>query len=253
MNNPESYWNQRVLKHGHTGFGLTPLYIIEQYTRTIALRKILRRLLLDASLKSVLDYGCGDATLAASIAKSFDISLYVGYDISREVLRIAAENFSSKSTTEAIFTSDSNHALDCIYNLALLVTVLQHIPSPQLESVLKSVFDKLASRGLLVVLDNCYADNSSSDYIRTSLDSDSLTNYYSSVLGIRPEYSVMHISNVLSFVFFLQHRKLRLPLLGVRRIRLCYAFLFLPFLILLDYLQIRLLKPTYVWVCFRKP
>lgn len=148
----KEFWNDRAVKHGHTGHSEPFFYSFDQEARKFAVGKILSHLFTTKKDKA-LDYGCGSGEFSTLLKDKF--SLVVGYDISEKVLEIAKKEHG----TQVKFTTERNEVRDSsLYDLILTVTVLQGLEENELKNALKEFSLLLASNGYIVAVEFFVSD-----------------------------------------------------------------------------------------------
>lgn len=97
----------------------------------------------------VIDYGCGDGLIISVLGKS-NFKHYDGFDSSEAAIRVAEKRFTDtrfkfKHITEMpILKSDT-------YDVALLIGVLQYIPSKEIPKLLSAVYNSLKENSYLIM------------------------------------------------------------------------------------------------------
>jgi 2-polyprenyl-3-methyl-5-hydroxy-6-metoxy-1,4-benzoquinol methylase len=97
----------------------------------------------------VAEVGCGDGKVIYELAKRFPGASHEGYDLSEKAIAFAsAYGFGTERL--AFFARDFAEAAGA-YDLILCVETLEHIPDDHMESFLKTMHEKLALGGRLIV------------------------------------------------------------------------------------------------------
>jgi ubiquinone/menaquinone biosynthesis C-methylase UbiE len=144
----KEYWENRVLKHGHTGHGDPFFYSFDQEARKFAIEEILRELGFQKKA-SALDFGCGSGDFLELLATHF--KQVTGYDISENVLKIAAERY--KGQAKISLTNAIQKPGEQTFDLILTVTVLQTMNPKELTQHLAMLRNKLSKNGYLVCME----------------------------------------------------------------------------------------------------
>jgi SAM-dependent methyltransferase len=152
------YWNKRAsdsyLYEGELFYTITPipLYIRRRHE----LLKILHAYIANNknSLKSILDFGCGDGWYLDYFAKNFPNIVFYGTDISQDMVDISNKkslvnsNFSVKKMMEGGL--DYAVRFDLIYS----ITVFAHIVDQgQCENIFQDIHRQLDENGIFVLFE----------------------------------------------------------------------------------------------------
>ena len=145
----KQYWNERALKHGHTGHSEPFYYCFDQEARRFAIGEIISSLPFQQK-ENALDFGCGSGDFIGLLLQDF--KTVSGYDFSESVLRLAKQRHTSHA---AVFLSHHFNDIENKgpYDLILSVTVLQYLNKQQLEKTLGALYANLNKTGYLVSLD----------------------------------------------------------------------------------------------------
>lgn len=143
------FWNDRVRRHGHTGWADPSVYAFDQRMRLAAVRAVLGVLNLPQAA-CALDFGCGTGDFCAVLAEH--CSVVVGYDYSPSVLEVARQSH-AQPKIRFVDHMDAAFARRC--DLVLCVTVLQHlIDDAQLHAVLRRIVDCLNPGGHVLLIES---------------------------------------------------------------------------------------------------
>jgi len=246
-----SYWDERVKKFGHTGLNNKFLYAYEQNLRKSVLKRISNWLVnRNISNPRVLDFGCGTAKLGLSFSHSIKASSYTGYDVSALVLKKAYENTANELPFCASFSENINIISSQKYDVILAITVLQHIDISELQATFDLFRRLLNPGGTIVILDNCYDIDSTSDYIRISFSKADLVSCYSRFFKTNPALTIPHPSVTLSFFSRLYSLSIFDKSLSARIFRKFFSLVCLPFLFLIELLIPAKSFSKYLWIVF---
>ena len=244
-----SFWNKRFLQFGHTGLNNSLIYGIEQYNRSRMLRNIVLSLKLQSPNLSILDFGCGTASLGVSLARSTNFSYYTGYDVSSLCISSAKRKHTS-SKISLNFTTSHEYLLDSFYDVIIGVTVLQHMSTEEITSFFSSFKCNADHQPFFILLDNCYGIDSTSSYINTSLDSNQRSAYLESLSGLTIK-TIDHYSASLllyEYVFFPSNGTENIFTRFIKSLfsKLIKLFLFIP-AVVHDLLDLKMFSPLYTW------
>lgn len=147
-----SYWDNRVLKYGHTGWYDYAIYAFDQPVRLLVMSKIIREEV--STLLSALDFGTGDGDFALILSEIFnDVK---AFDVSEQACQIAEKKFRDKPNIklmhgEAIYNCPIGIAS---LDLILSVTVLQSINNiSELDNILKFFNEIMKPNARLIMLE----------------------------------------------------------------------------------------------------
>jgi 2-polyprenyl-3-methyl-5-hydroxy-6-metoxy-1,4-benzoquinol methylase len=87
MENATAFWDDRVAKHGHTGWGSPMVYCYDQPLRLKVVDQIIGEI---TKFEQVLDYRCGVGDFSALLSKRSNKC--IAYDISNTSLNIAKKS-----------------------------------------------------------------------------------------------------------------------------------------------------------------
>lgn len=99
----------------------------------------------------LLDYGCGTGVFSEVLAEAFPQYQIHGFDISKKSIEEVPKQLLQHKGTRFVSSLD---ALDEDYDLALLVTVLHHVPQKDRRDVCKNIFSRLRSDGCLIIIEH---------------------------------------------------------------------------------------------------
>ena len=147
-----AFWDERARAQGHTGWANPAVYRYDQPLRLRAVMRTVRRLY--PSLRGVraLDLGCGTGDMSLALADAgADV---LGTDISELVIERARLRTGARDNPRfAVSTVGGLADADASYDLALSVTVLQHMTPDDLRSTLARLAALLRPGGHLVALE----------------------------------------------------------------------------------------------------
>lgn len=143
----KDFWNDRAIRHGHTGHSEPFLYTFDQEARKFAVERIVSHLFTENKDKA-LDFGCGSGDFVRILKETF--SFVVGYDFAEKVVEIARRD----SDPRVKFTSEIKDLREnSVYDLILSVTVLQDLEEGELSSAVKELSLVLASNGYIIAVE----------------------------------------------------------------------------------------------------
>lgn len=96
----------------------------------------------------ILDFGCGDGTMAYLISSLLLQAHIHGVDISGDLLEIAQGWYGIKNNKLTF-----NQTLTGYYDLVYMADVLHHIKKNEREALLKKLNEHLAPNGMLIILE----------------------------------------------------------------------------------------------------
>jgi 2-polyprenyl-3-methyl-5-hydroxy-6-metoxy-1,4-benzoquinol methylase len=104
---------------------------------------------------SILDLGCGDASVFGPILQSFAPASYKGVDLSETALALAASNLTSLSCPFELAHEDMLSALadGKTYDVIYSSFVLHHLPTSDKAEFFRRAEQSLAPNGLLLLID----------------------------------------------------------------------------------------------------
>ena len=108
--------------------------------------------------RSVLDVACGTGFFTADYAAN--ANTVVGIDSSRETLSVAR----AKNIPNALFSLGDAYRLsemDSVFDAAFLGFFMSHVPIAQREPLIAQLHSRLAPGAVVVMLDNCYVEATS--------------------------------------------------------------------------------------------
>ena len=147
-----AFWDERARAQGHTGWANPAVYRYDQPLRLRAIMRSVRRLY--PSLRGVraLDLGCGTGDMSLALADAgADV---LGTDISAAVIERARSRAAGRDNPHfAVSTVGELDGPDASYDLALSVTVLQHMTQDELRATLARLAALLRPGGHLVALE----------------------------------------------------------------------------------------------------
>lgn len=165
------FWDRRYRQHGHTGWNDPWIYRYDQRLRLAALDRVVRGLGLgDGRGRSALDLGCGTGDFTALLlGLGYRVT---GLDISGEVIAHARRRFAGQERLVLLQcrAQDIDFEPDT-FDLALSVTVLQHLVEPgELGRAVASLVRSVRPGGYIMVLENlshAAVEPAAVSYVRT--------------------------------------------------------------------------------------
>ena len=97
----------------------------------------------------ILDYGCGVGMLSNYMKQVFPHAMVDGYDISDASIA----KVDTGIRTQGTFTSDWSQ-VGRHYNLIAVTNVMHHVPPDKRQDVIASLRDRLAPRGILIIVEH---------------------------------------------------------------------------------------------------
>jgi len=125
---PKVFWDERCLRHGHTGEIDGLLYAYDQKQRLKAIGKALSRsrVRMNAGTK-ILDIGCGTGDLISLFVRCGELDI-TGIDLSDEVINCASSRFAdSRNIRLSVMAVENMEFPVCSFDLVTGINVLQHI------------------------------------------------------------------------------------------------------------------------------
>jgi 2-polyprenyl-3-methyl-5-hydroxy-6-metoxy-1,4-benzoquinol methylase len=157
INNNATFWNNRFIKYGHTGWNNYYLYYLDQEARKSAILKLLDTDIKDGDKISALDFGCGTGDFTKLLSTKYEQA--VGIDISNELINrnsIDNKNESIKYISNLNFIKTEVKQ----FNLILSITVLGHIlDEKELSETLDTLYNLLDKNGKALFIENTVAEN----------------------------------------------------------------------------------------------
>ena len=152
---PESYWDERFRKYGHTGWSDNLIYAYDQSLRLKAVSKALDKasITLNGNTR-ILDVGCGIGDFVLEFAQR-GVAEVVGIDISREVIEFAKKRFSNLRNVKLIHGKIEELELERDYfDLVVSITVLQHITDEDaFLRAIDNIIEVTKSKGAILILE----------------------------------------------------------------------------------------------------
>lgn len=105
---------------------------------------------LDNNVKSILEYGCGVATLFPSLHKEFPNARLFGCDVSEKSLQIAETN----NSYATFFHVDDRQFQHYNFDVILLINVLHHVQFFKRRSLLLQLNTILSPDGMVVIIEH---------------------------------------------------------------------------------------------------
>jgi SAM-dependent methyltransferase len=104
---------------------------------------------------SILDLGCGDASVFAPILQGFTPAAYKGVDLSEKALTLAKPNLAALACSVELAHGDMLSALDVeqSYDLIYSSFVLHHLATSEKAQFFRLAAQRLAPNGLLLLID----------------------------------------------------------------------------------------------------
>jgi SAM-dependent methyltransferase len=188
LKNPTAaFWNDRALKHGHTGWTDPVVYFFDQQVRLNSIESIIRRW--SGPRRSALDYGCGVGDFTFLLSEYFD--RVDGVDLSAEVL---AKAEARRRVGTVRFLPLQDDALSHPRDFILSVTVMQHLTDDAaLEALLTCFGRALGDGGKLVLLESATTTQPEGSTGSTYLRRRTVADYVDA--ASRADLSVLFISN----------------------------------------------------------
>ncbi len=145
-------WDERVQRLGHTGWANDLVYAHDQPLRLQAVLRAVRRY--SNRHMSVVDIGCGVGDFAAAMVDE-GAQHVLAFDVSKEAIAVALSTHGAKRGQVSFQTGDARlqtlpHGSS---DLALSITVLQHMDDSDVANVLHRVSGWLRPGGLLIALE----------------------------------------------------------------------------------------------------
>lgn len=149
---PGTFWDERVRAQGHTGWANPLVYRYDQPLRLRAVMRTVRGLYPDLRGVHALDLGCGTGDMSLALADAG--AGVLGTDISADVIKLARARVGTRDNLRfAVSTVNAFDAAAASYDLALSVTVLQHMTDDELGTALHRLAVLLRPGGHLVALE----------------------------------------------------------------------------------------------------
>ena len=170
--NPETYWDERLRKYGHTGWYDNLIYTYDQPLRLQAINKALKRANISLRNIKVLDIGCGTGDFVLYFAQH-DVAEVVGVDISREVILYAKKRFSNFKNVKTMLSrvEEIEHEPN-YFDLVTSVTVLQHITDKKaFEKAINNIVKLTKPKGKILILETAPINNKKSSLKSSSYHS----------------------------------------------------------------------------------
>jgi SAM-dependent methyltransferase len=144
----KEYWDNRVVKYGHTGHSEPFLYCFDQEARKFAVAEIIRSLQF-SNKERLLDFGCGSGEFLELL--KYDFKELTGFDISERVLEKARKK---NILSHLVLTnSDEKVKQRSPFDLILTATVLQGLEKGELKYVIKKFSELLAENGYILCME----------------------------------------------------------------------------------------------------
>jgi len=143
------YWNERALKHGHTGHAEPFYYCFDQEARKFAIAELIKQTPFLTKNKA-LDFGCGSGDFLEVLSEHF--KCVAGYDHSDKVIDVARKRYAAQPFLISSHFKEIEQQAP--YDLALSVTVLQYLDASSLEKTLQLLYKNLNAGGYLICLDS---------------------------------------------------------------------------------------------------
>jgi len=120
---------------------------------------------------SLLDLGCGDASVMASILKDTHIDAYLGVDLSEAALALAADNHRNLSFNSDFCVGDLKSFTETIHDQTFDIIVagfsLHHLLKEEKQQFFRDCQSTLNHKGVLLIYDVIrYHDESRSEYLK---------------------------------------------------------------------------------------
>jgi len=147
------YWNNRMLKNGHTGHAEPFYYCFDQEARIFAISQIINQYSINKD--SALDFGCGSGDFIELLNSHF--KNVFAYDISDIIVKKAQLKF--KDSASNITSTLDKIKEEQKFDLILTVTVLQSLAYSDLENTLNLFKDKISENGIAILMEFFVADN----------------------------------------------------------------------------------------------
>ena len=147
-----SFWNNRAVKYGHTGWSDPSLYLFDQPIRLNVIKEILNDL--EIEKKTALDLGTGSGDFAKMLSDVYE--KVWAFDVSENVLKIARQNCKLKNNITFLNSTSiiNTNAIDSQLDLILSITVLQiYTDNNELSAVLNHLHSLLNKNGIFICLE----------------------------------------------------------------------------------------------------
>lgn len=124
---------------------------------------------------SVLDLGCGDASLICQLLNKYNVKEYTGYDSSAEVLKYAHTALQQVNTNTRLVNevlqqapAQEGHYYNCVYSSF----AIHHLPDDEKLAFFKAAYQTLLSPGGLFIYVDVFkkAQQSRENYLDVYLD-----------------------------------------------------------------------------------
>ena len=148
----KSYWDNRYSQQGHKTVGNCALSVEDFELKTEEVRKKVFEFFVKYFVqKKVLDYGCGWGRL--SVVLSLIASEVHGVDIAQWAIDEARKTLTHGHFN--LFDGCNIPYPDSQFGGILTWTVLQHVPSWDIEKVCKEIDRVMEANGVLILYENC--------------------------------------------------------------------------------------------------
>jgi len=152
-NHGPTFWDERCMRFGHTGWSDELVYNYDQPLRLKAIRKAISRFRLVGDGDTALDIGCGTGDFIQLLSEAG--ARVTGLDVSQEAVRIARQRFQGNDRVEVI--TGKVEELDFppeSYDLVTSITVLQHIVDDRLfDRAVQNVTEVVKTGGNIILLE----------------------------------------------------------------------------------------------------
>ncbi len=152
---PQSFWNERFSKYGHTGEVDALLYTYDQPQRLRAIELTLARAGVSIGDKTkILDFGCGSGDLIALFLKRGRPEI-TAIDISDETIRYVQQRFADYPNVTALTLAVQDMAFPPdSFDLAVGINILQHIlDDPTFTRAIEAILRVTKTGGHILVMD----------------------------------------------------------------------------------------------------
>lgn len=148
----QEYWEQRYLQGGTSGAG--SYGILAKYKADI-----INNLLVEHSINSAIEFGCGDG----SQLKAIRYSSYIGYDVSQTSIRMCKELFCSDNSKEFHLASEHHGEKS---DLALSLDVIYHLVEDEVFEQYMTTLFGTARKLVVIYSSNNNNSNTESKHVR---------------------------------------------------------------------------------------